>query len=677
MASAGTVTLNLDANSVKLLRELQRTETRSRRTAGRMAQDFRRSFTRIAKAAAVMATAVAGATAAIVRSQSRQIDELGKTSDAIGVTVQNMQALRHVADLTGSSAQQLSTNIERMQRRLGQLARDGGGPAGKALEEIGISIRDIISLPADQKMESLARALSGVENAAIRTSIANDLFGRDGVRMLKLMDQLANRGLAGVREELDALGFTLTREGVAKVEQMNDSVTRLGRVSSGIGQQLTVALATPIAAIAESLTEAAIESKGFEQNIQDAVKAATDGFAKFLEATANVVDAIERMPQTAQFGLMGLLIFGKKGALIGTAIGATLDALDREGLKRVRELESRLKIQRRRLEDALEVKVDPSFMAKALNAIGLGADSLIAKARTEIPILERQLAEAVASLPSADLAILEGTEPDVNRVSSALRGVAEALRNVAHTSEEATEGLDALGKGSAPITIIDPEHLREAQAMFDRTRKSIERVEEQMRRTKELMDSGVFDELGLNGEEVLSRLQEQLDTLNEKTDQMSEFSRQAARNIQTSFADFLFNPFEDGLKGMLKSFVNTLRRMVAEAAAANILGSIGGALAGSANPILGAIGGFFGGARAAGGPVTGGKAYLVGERGPELVVPGSSGTVVPNNAMGGLNQTINIPLAFPQELEAYVRNVAGPAGRDAAMQIMRAQGGRF
>lgn len=45
------------------------------------------------------------------------------------------------------------------------------------------------------------------------------------------------------------------------------------------------------------------------------------------------------------------------------------------------------------------------------------------------------------------------------------------------------------------------------------------------------------------------------------------------------------------------------------------------------------VGAIFGGARAEGGPVMGGRAYLVGERGPEIVVPGMSGTVIPNHAL--------------------------------------------
>lgn len=39
--------------------------------------------------------------------------------------------------------------------------------------------------------------------------------------------------------------------------------------------------------------------------------------------------------------------------------------------------------------------------------------------------------------------------------------------------------------------------------------------------------------------------------------------------------------------------------------------------------------------RAAGGPVGANTPYMVGEEGPELFVPGSSGTIVPNHAMGG------------------------------------------
>ena len=46
--------------------------------------------------------------------------------------------------------------------------------------------------------------------------------------------------------------------------------------------------------------------------------------------------------------------------------------------------------------------------------------------------------------------------------------------------------------------------------------------------------------------------------------------------------------------------------------------------------------------RAIGGAVGAGRPYMVGERGPELFVPGAQGNIVPNNAMGGSNIVVNV-----------------------------------
>jgi lambda family phage tail tape measure protein len=46
--------------------------------------------------------------------------------------------------------------------------------------------------------------------------------------------------------------------------------------------------------------------------------------------------------------------------------------------------------------------------------------------------------------------------------------------------------------------------------------------------------------------------------------------------------------------------------------------------------------------RASGGSVTNNTPYMVGERGPELFVPSGSGTIIPNNQMGGMGGTTNV-----------------------------------
>jgi hypothetical protein len=46
---------------------------------------------------------------------------------------------------------------------------------------------------------------------------------------------------------------------------------------------------------------------------------------------------------------------------------------------------------------------------------------------------------------------------------------------------------------------------------------------------------------------------------------------------------------------------------------------------------------------AKGGPAKAGSPYIVGEQGPELFVPGSSGTVIPNDRMGQMGSAVGGP----------------------------------
>ncbi|WAR43738.1 tape measure protein [Methylomonas rapida] len=60
------------------------------------------------------------------------------------------------------------------------------------------------------------------------------------------------------------------------------------------------------------------------------------------------------------------------------------------------------------------------------------------------------------------------------------------------------------------------------------------------------------------------------------TNELSEYGIQAARNMQSAFADFLFDPFDAGMDGMLEGFGNTVRRMAAEAASAQLMDALFG-----------------------------------------------------------------------------------------------------
>lgn len=133
--------------------------------------------------------------------------------------------------------------------------------------------------------------------------------------------------------------------------------------------------------------------------------------------------------------------------------------------------------------------------------------------------------------------------------------------------------------------------------------------------------------LELKREEV--RMQQELNTL----------VNQLGTSTLGVFEDLIFatNSWQQSLAGALQMMASSLLRF-----GLNTLADAGDPK-GQGVGLFSILTGRFG-ERAAGGPVSAGSSYLVGERGPEMFVPRTSGSIYPNDAMGigGGNITVNV-----------------------------------
>lgn len=209
------------------------------------------------------------------------------------------------------------------------------------------------------------------------------------------------------------------------------------------------------------------------------------------------------------------------------------------------------------------------------------------------------------------------------------------------TADQEAKTAEAAKKLAAEITRLNEMTMTSSEktiAGFVEFQKAIDR----------LLRSGV-----INQETATARMMEKIDEIlpeievtgkreiipgaQEKLTQLTVFAEEAARQMQQSFAAFLFDPFQDGLRGMLRGFVDMIRQMLAQIISQQLLVAFFGMFTGGtgflANFSKAAISSIEG--RASGGSVSAGRPYIVGERGPELFVPGSSGGIVPNGAMMG------------------------------------------
>jgi len=201
------------------------------------------------------------------------------------------------------------------------------------------------------------------------------------------------------------------------------------------------------------------------------------------------------------------------------------------------------------------------------------------------------------------------------------------------------------------------EVTQQLSSIAESTKTQAEKIKADIELVKQAIDAGLtqpFIKAGTTAEAVLAKLNQDLLDVKEPLSEMDEFTKRAAQGMQSAFADFLFNPFEEGVKGMLKSFTLMLARIAAEAMASQILKQLFGGLAGSDNAIWSSIGKAFGGTvastevpgvRDVGGRGEAGKPYVINPKaGPEIFIPTTAGEFIPNidEMSGGTNLSLTI-----------------------------------
>jgi len=255
------------------------------------------------------------------------------------------------------------------------------------------------------------------------------------------------------------------------------------------------------------------------------------------------------------------------------------------------------------------------------------------------------------------------------------------LKNATDAQKQKLEGLASeldLQKQMLELGEWAKEQYREKASLEELLMTDVERVnklwDDRIAKIKTLG----YDEAKAN--EMIAKAEagrkEDLDEKGKKgVDDLSEYSKQAARNMQSAFADFLFDPFEDGLDGLAKNFAKILQRMAAEWAAAQIFNGLGdwGKSNSGSGGLLGAAASIFGGMFAEGGRPPVGKISVVGDGGePELFVPDTAGTIIPFSKLGGGGgSSISIGhMSFPGVTNAREAEMAAGAAARKMLGIM-------
>jgi len=219
---------------------------------------------------------------------AESLDRIVKVSQRIGLVPQALRELRFAAQQSGVDARTLDMALQRMTRRIGELAKMGRGEAKPALEALGLTVRDFIGLRPDEQFEKVADALASVEDRSERLSLAFKFFDSEGTAVLQMM-QRGSAGVRDLREEYRRLAGVFTEEDFGRVTEFNDALNKIATAFRSIKERIVVETAPALSDFAGKFTDFILAAKNnFTAALDVLFRGSVDLFAAIGVSTGEI-----------------------------------------------------------------------------------------------------------------------------------------------------------------------------------------------------------------------------------------------------------------------------------------------------------------------------------------------------------------------------------------------------
>jgi hypothetical protein len=204
----------------------------------------------LAAGAIAAAAAIAAATAAVIAFGVSSIGpaaSLIHLSERLGTTTDGLRELHYAAKMSGSEAESMDHAIGKLSINLGKAAH-GATPAGMALEQIGLSAKDLARMDPADAMKAIIENFDKFPTAADQAAAAMELFGKGGVGILGTL-KLGKEGLAKLTAETQGMKGALEGVKGKQILEANESMEKLSMAWSGLGTILAVDVAPLVTSV--------------------------------------------------------------------------------------------------------------------------------------------------------------------------------------------------------------------------------------------------------------------------------------------------------------------------------------------------------------------------------------------------------------------------------------------
>ena len=599
----------------------------------------------LATAAAVaLAGVFAGKIARGIVNVGRQVENLEtRFKFLFGSAEEGAKAFNTLTEFAGT----VPFSLEEIAAASGNLA-----VVSKDAEQLGKNLQLTANVAAISGLdfrlagEQIQRALSGGISAAdlLRERGIKALLGfKDGVKVTTAETQEAFDRVFGPDGEFGqaALALTTTFDGLESM--VGDKFFNIKRIISDSGpfDTLKAAVAVLDDALGNNFENIRKHAEKFGQSLVNGFFSIMIGAAGVLDTLQpvfnflaksfnNVMAAVEGAPGFIKaLGVVGFLALGTKGKIVVTVIAGVADkivgifanlldfiAAGKEKLAGFYDATGMDEAAKNLRENALDMRGETDALRKKFTDMKNEVDD----SNTTLMKYQKILIENPDALGDNTKAVveynnsliakqkeLENTNKKLEETQTKLK---EQRAQLGATKNFLLDFRDALGKT-----------FEEAAKAFDPVKEAVDLTVDLTKRLKQGFGDAFAD--AIMGTKSLS---EALGTLTKQV-----IRQLISGLIQIGLQVVVFDRFKRVLQDILGIQHNLNRQLQTEIGLRAILALFGGG-GGGLN------------FRAEGGPVGTGQSYIVGEEGPELFVPNSNGTIIPNDQMGSAtsNEIVNV-----------------------------------
>lgn len=233
----GEETEQLAAETKDAGTEMEKTEKQSGKLGESLKEGIAKGAELAAAGIAAMAAAATAAVGGIVNAAGAAAeygDNIDKMSQKLGMSTDAYQEWDFIMQHSGSDIDKMTTSM----KTLADAVQEPTEKSTAAFEKLGISVEKAKEMSQEDLFSATITALQNMESGTERTALATDLLGKSAMDLGALLNTSAEE-TQSMREEVHKLGGVMDEEAVETAAAFQDSLqnvkTALGGITRNIG----------------------------------------------------------------------------------------------------------------------------------------------------------------------------------------------------------------------------------------------------------------------------------------------------------------------------------------------------------------------------------------------------------------------------------------------------------